>query len=459
MIENVVAKIKATITETPFENHTFLVGGVMRDQLLGIVHSGDIDIVVEGSADRLATLLWERNICQSPPVIYSRFGTAMVQIEGHNVELASARRESYQSDSRKPSVEFATITEDAQRRDFTVNALLKSVSTGKLMDPLAKAVNDLNAKVLRTPLDPEKTFYDDPLRMLRAVRFKMQLGFEYEQNLKSALKDQAPRLKVISAERIRDELTKMLRLPRAADCLRELLDFELLDQFAPEFRDMVGCEQGQYHHLDVWNHSLLVLRSAGCEDLTLSLAALMHDIGKPRVRQVDAKGQIRFFGHESVGAEIASNILRRLRFSLAMESEVALLVQNHMRLVSAEKLTKSACRRIIRDLGTSLSRFLLLIEADIKGLKPGIKTIDMEAVKEMFASVEAETPAETLMSPLSGSEIMRITGLREGPMVGKLKAKLSEDVIEGGIKLQDKVAATIRLMEHFRNESNEEGVR
>jgi poly(A) polymerase len=312
-------------------------------------------------------------------------------------------------------------------------------------------LKDLESKVLRTPLDPEATFRDDPLRMLRAVRFRWQLGFTYAPGLAEAVKDQAHRLKVISAERVRDELVKMLALPAASGAMKDLLELNLLVEIAPEMLPMVGCEQGGYHHLDVWDHTLLALDNAGSEDLTTSLAVLLHDVGKPSTRTKDEDGRTRFFGHETVGEQMARRILRRLKFGNDIEDRVALLVKNHMRLNSMDRVTPSAARRIVRDLGPDLDRWLHLIEADAGALKPGVRALDLLPVRSMLESVREATPAETLDSPLSGEAIMGLTGLGQGPEIGRLKAALAEDVIEGRLEAGDETGAKARLMEHLRN--------
>jgi len=451
LVHPAVRKIAEAWRGTPFEGKAFLVGGAVRDELLGRDVKNDLDIVLEADALAAVRILKEKGVSEIEPVTYARFGTAMVRVDGANVEFVTARKESYSEESRKPDVEPATILEDAQRRDFTVNTLLRDIWTSELSDPLGNGLSDLESKVLRTPLDPEATFRDDPLRMLRAVRFRWQLGFSYAPDLANAVRDQASRLKVVSAERIRDEFVKMLALPDAERALQDLLELNLLVEFAPEFVDMVGCEQGGYHHLDVWSHTLLALKNAGPNDLVLSLATLLHDVGKPLTKTVETDGRTRFFGHENVGESIARTILRRLRFGNDVEDRVALLVKNHMRLNSMSEVSPSAARRIVRDLGPDLDRWLRLIEADAGALKPGVRELDLGPVRTMIEEVSRHTPPEALESPLSGERIMEITGLEPGPKIGRLKAALAEDVIEGRLSTGDEAEAKVRLMEHLRN--------
>jgi poly(A) polymerase len=433
--------LRAATQGTEYENQLWLVGGAVRDKLLGRKSPTDYDIVLERDAIDLAHFLWNQEVSDIFPVIYARFGTAMIRIHEVPIELITARRESYEEESRKPDVEPATLEEDARRRDFTVNALLENLHTGETRDPLGNGLQDLEARILRTPLDPAATFFDDPLRMLRAVRFKQQLGFEFAPGLEDAIQEEADRLAIISEERIRDEWSKMLTLPKAGEAMADLMRLGLLEQFAPEFQDMVGVEQGNYHHLDVWEHSLLVLDNAGPGNLVLALGALLHDVGKPGTRFVDIENNTRFFGHEGFGAQIALRMLHRLKFSSEQIENVVLLVRNHMRLSSMPEFTASAARRLIRDLDGEVEDLFSLVDADTRALRPGLQTLDLDPIRKRVEEVRAATPRETLESPLSGEEIMEFMGLAPGPEVGKLKASLVEKVLEGDLQPGDKDAA------------------
>lgn len=426
---------------TEFEGRLWLVGGAVRDELLGKPVPTDFDIVLESNAVELARFLKSEGVSSIEPVVYPRFGTALVLVAGINIELATARKESYGEQSRKPEVEPATLEEDAKRRDFTVNTLLKNLHTGELRDPVGTGVADLNSKLLRTPLDPAGTFFDDPLRMLRAVRFKWQLRFDFVDGLGEAIASEAHRLSIISGERIRDELVKMLLLSSADRALGDLMRFGLIAHFAPELVETVGVEQGDFHHLDVWEHSLLVVRNAGSGDLTLTLAALLHDIGKPPTRFVDERGNTRFFGHESVGATLTEDLLRRLKFPSSTIDNVVLLVKNHMRLGSAPSFSRAAIRRLIRDLDAQLPQLLDLVEADAKALRPGVRALDMAALRAQIEEVQKESPRAVLESPLSGDEIMLALGIEGGIEVGQVKAWLLNQVLDGTILPHDKVAA------------------
>ncbi|MHB8636690.1 MAG: CCA tRNA nucleotidyltransferase [Fimbriimonadaceae bacterium] len=421
-----------------YEGDLYVVGGYVRDELLGTTPGNDADLVTTRDAPSLAESLFAMGLTDHPAVTYPRFGTAMVAIGGMNLEFVTARRESYEADSRKPTVEPATLEEDAARRDFTVNAILKGLHDGRIYDPTGLGLADLTAKVLRTPLEPATTFRDDPLRMLRAIRFRWQLGFEAAPGLYAALESEAARLTVVSAERIKGELVKMLTAQWAADAMADLMQTGLTAVFAPELVAMCGVEQGSYHHLDVWHHTLAAVRNVTPGDPLLTLATLLHDVGKPATRTIDANGQTRFFGHEVIGARIASDLLRCLKFSNDDVDTVARLVKNHMRLGTAPAFSPAAARRLIRDLGDDLPRLLALVEADAGALKAGVRVLDLSQIRSRLAEIQAATPRQTLESPLSGEEIMRELQVDAGPGVGSAKAFLLEQVLEGNLAPNDR---------------------
>lgn len=451
--------LRDALKGTPFEHDAYLVGGFVRDQILGLEPSGDLDVVTTGDALECVSILVAKGVASSEPVVYPRFGTAMLRLAGTTVEFVSARSESYSPLSRKPVVERAGLMEDAQRRDFTVNTLMRRIDDGGLLDPLGSGLSDLEARVLRTPLEPGRTFFDDPLRMLRAVRFRGQLGFGYAQGLTEAIRENAARLQVVSAERIRDEFSKMLLLDSAADCLRDVMATGLADQFLPELRPMVGCGQSGAHHLDVWEHTLLALDHARGGDLTLKLSVLFHDVAKPATRSVEPNGRVRFLGHEVVGATITEAALSRLRYAGDQVAAVALLVRNHMRLTSMDELTAAAARRIVRDLDDHLETWLRLIEADVSALRPGERKLDLGPVRRRLEDVSRVTPASVLVSPLSGEDVMDVTGLTAGPEIGRIKRALNEAVLDGSLAVGDKDAARALVVRNWRNWANGPDIR
>lgn len=435
---------------TAWEGQVWLVGGCVRDSLLGISETTDFDLVSEMDVLPLVEWLWQNGLSQIAPVTYPRYGTALTRLDGQALEWVTARRESYEIDSRKPETEPSTLLDDARRRDFTVNSLMLNLHSGETLDLLGTGLADLRDGVLRTPQSPETIFAEDPLRIVRAVRFKAQLGFEFAPGLEEGLIATLPRLSVISVERFRDEFIKMLRLgPRATDGLREFLRLGILERLLPEFAAMVGVEQGKFHHLDVWDHTMLVLENANTRDPILALACLFHDIAKPVTRMMDESGQTRFFGHESVGAKMTADILRRLKFSNEEADAVVLLVKNHMRLGTMDHFTSTAARRLVRDLRDHLPRLLDLVEADAASLRPGVRVMDLDQVRERLEEVARHTPAETLKSPLSGKQVMEVLQLEPGPEVGRVQKWLAEQVLEGNLEPEDETGALALLKSHY----------
>lgn len=443
-------RLQEATRNSQWSEQLWLVGGCVRDELLGVQTGTDYDIVLEGDVIPLANALFEQNLCDHAPVTYPRFGTAMVTILGTQIEFVTARAESYDEDTRKPSVIAATLLQDALRRDFTVNTLLKNLHTGELLDLTRRGLADLERKTLVTPLDPDATFIDDPLRMLRAVRFRHRLGFEPDAAMWASIGAHASRLSIVSAERIQQEWVKMMVGPTPWLAMNDLKDLGLLAQFAPELLEMVGVEQGRYHHLDVWDHSLLVLKNLQNRDLVLALSALFHDIGKPATRSIDEAGNTRFFSHESVGAKMTSKILNRLRFPGELVDSVTSLVRNHMRLGSSPIFTPTAARRVLRDLGDQTDDLLHLVEADCKSLAPGVKCMDIGVIARQIEAVRKATPPAKLCSPLSGAQIMSVLNLEPGPAVGRAKHWLTELVLEGRLAPDDtKSARDLLLLEYL----------
>lgn len=404
----------------------WIVGGYVRDSLLGRPHL-DLDIVVENGDALEVARRFARLAGAPPPVTFERFGTAQVTLPGRLVEFVTARAESYAPESRKPEVRPATLEEDLRRRDFTVNTLLMDLD-GRIHDPLGGRA-DLEAGVLRTPADPEQTFTDDPLRMLRAIRFAAQLGFAPAANLVPAMRNLRARLAppVISIERIADELRKMLTSDRPKLALELLDEGGLLEVILPEVAACKGVAQTGYHTHDVFGHTLLAVEHTG-PDLLLRLAALFHDVGKPAT----AKGDGTFLGHEEVGAEIAGVAMERLRFSQREIDIVTRLVGLHLRPVFyRSEWTDGAVRRLARDAGPELGRLMALGRADIAASAyPEPEKLD--ELQARLDAVQAERPSR-LEALITGDEIMRTRGIGPGPEVGRLKQKLEELVIDGDV--------------------------
>ena len=464
MLEDVLQRLRVGLAGTPYEGKVYLVGGYVRDKLLKRRLPSDVDLVLEGDALQLAQFLYERGLADHPPVTYPRFGTAMVHLGEIAVELVTARAESYHDASRKPAtVKPATLYEDALRRDFTVNTLLENLHTGAIVDPLGVGLSDLQARRLRTPRDPHETFYEDPLRMLRAVRFAVQLDFTLDPVAVQAIREQAERLKIVSIERIQAEFTRLMDSPPAAAGLQMLLEVGLLAQFAEPLLPMVGCTQNDYHLYDVWEHSLQTVQHIDPIGLTipaweLRLAALLHDVGKPTTRTVGEDGTIHFYEHDRVGAEIARAWLRTLRYSNETIKRITTLVRLHMRPgFYTPQWSDAAVRRLIRDAGDLLGPLLRLAEADIKAQRQDVIHADIAALRQRIAQVQAAQPPTRWRSPLTGEQIMRHFGLKPSPVVGRLKRYLEEQVIEGALHPDDTEHA-LRLAEAYLQQIQEPSV-
>ncbi|HEV2476711.1 MAG TPA: CCA tRNA nucleotidyltransferase [Candidatus Dormibacteraeota bacterium] len=418
----------------------WIVGGYVRDRLLGREHLNPDVVVEDGDALEVARRFAEL-AGAPPPVTFERFGTAQVTLPGRLVEFVNARSESYAPDSRKPDVRRATLEEDLRRRDFTINTLLMDLD-GDIQDPLGGR-KDLGAKVLRTPTDPIRTFEDDPLRMLRAIRFAVQLDFELAPDLLPAMRRMKSRLAppVISAERIADELRKMLASDRPKLALELLDQAELLQVILPEIAACKGVAQTGFHTHDVFGHTLLTVEATP-PDLGLRLAAMFHDVGKPQT----AKGDGTFVGHEQVGAEIARAALARLRFSQKEIDAIATLVRLHLRPVFYRSdWSDGAVRRLARDAGPVLGRLMLLARADIAASAYPYPE-KMDELQARLDKVLSERPSR--LAPLiTGEDIMRIRGIGPGPEVGRIKQRLDDLVIDGEIP-PDRDAITKYLSGH-----------
>jgi poly(A) polymerase len=418
----------------------WVVGGYVRDKLLGRPHLNPDVVVEDGDALQLAKRF--AGLARAPsPVMFERFGTAQVTLPGHLVEFVTARAESYRPDSRKPDVRPATLDEDLRRRDFTINTLLMDLD-GTVHDRLGGRA-DLDAGILRTPTDPLLTFADDPLRMLRALRFAADLGFELAPDVLPAMRTLKSRLAppVISIERVSDELRRMLISERPRLAI-ELLDAgELLEVVLPELVACKGIQQGRYHTHDVYGHTLLTVEHVPA-DLVLRFAALFHDAGKPATAAADGA----FPGHEVVGADLARAALERLRFSEKEIDAVVELVRLHLRPVYyGSEWSDGAVRRLARDAGTMLDRLMALARADIAASAyPEPEKLD--ELQRRLDAVLTERPSR-LQPLVSGEDIMRARGIGSGPEVGRLKRRLQELVIDGEIA-PDRAAALEYLAGH-----------
>jgi len=444
-------KLRDATKGTPYEGKIYLVGGIVRDRIMGGAEEEDCDLVLENSAEELADFLYSKGIADHKPVTYSRFRTAMIQIDGHQVEIAGARKESYAPESRKPAVAPATLEEDVFRRDFTINTLLENLHTGKILDLTGLGLADIEAGIIRTPKDPNITFEDDPLRMLRAVRFAARFGFKIEDKTYRAIFEKAPRLKIISSERIRDEFAKMLMTSRAAEAMEMLRETGLLRIFAPELEEMCGVEQNIYHVYDVWTHTMKTLEALTSDAvLELRLAALFHDVGKPVVKTVDENGGVHFYSHQIVGAKMTSEILSRLKFDNNTIRKTAKIVEMHLRVGEYDtSWSDAAIRRLIRDAGEELDLLIALTKADKAASNTAMPSANLQELERRISEISAQMDIPAITSPLDGKEIMEILGIGESKIVGEIKNYLVNEIIEGRLAPSDKGSARKIVIENW----------
>jgi poly(A) polymerase len=431
--ELLIEAVAAAATSAGIE--TYLVGGFVRDRLLGRAVK-DIDLLAVGDDGTRILEEVAKRFGWAPPQRFERFGTGQVRGGGFVVEVVRARSESYDASSRKPEVRPGTLEEDIWRRDFTVNALCQTLQ-GRVIDVTGRGLDDLRHGVLRTPLDPELTFSEDPLRMFRAARFAAQLGFTLAPGLTVAMNRMAGRSAILSAERVAEEFRRLLLSDHPRAGLEVLRDGGLLTAWLPELEAMVGVEQGGYHIYDVFDHSAHTVADVPA-DLVTRLAALLHDVGKPPTHAVES-GKHTFYDHPGVGAAITTNLLSRLRFSNDEIAATALLVRHHLRPIQYEprEWGDSAVRRLVRDIGDQRDRLLDLARADTHASSyPDTDAID--ELEERMRRLDAGGAVSHLRAPLDGDEIVRLAGGRApGPWVGRVQRALEEAVLDGAIASDD----------------------
>ena len=430
----------------------FVIGGYVRDCFLGKPND-DIDIVVEGSGIRLAEAVAKK--CHARVSVFRNFGTAMLKYRGMEVEFVGARKESYNRDSRKPIVEDGTLEEDQLRRDFTINAMAFSLNPedyGALVDPFG-GIRDLAAGIIRTPLEPEQTYSDDPLRMLRAIRFAARLStpehrFTIVPESIAAMKAMADRMQILSKERIVEELNKMLMTDYPAMAFETLEQTGLLKQFLPELSRLRGVEtvdgkghkENFTHTLQVLENVILFEKEEGREpNLWLHWAALLHDIGKPISKRYVAGQGWTFHGHEVVGARMVPEIFQKLKMPLNEKMKyVQKLVGLHLRPIALvdDEVTDSAVRRLLFDAGEDIDDLMLLCNADITSKNPAkVARLrrNFELVKAKMAEVEAKDEIRNWKNPITGDYIMKVFGLEPCNTIGQLKEMVKDAVLDGKI--------------------------
>ena len=441
-----LAKISKVISELSDETqiNAFLVGGCVRDLMLNpLAESIDVDIMVEGDGIDFAEKL-ARKINVPKIVPFKKFATAKIPFKEYEIEVASARLEKYDESSRSPSeVVMSNIEDDLLRRDFTINAMAVSLNKenfGEFFDPF-NGMEDLSNKILRTPLDSDTTFSDDPLRMMRAAYFASKLSLAIDPSCLESIKNNAERITIVSQERKTNELLKILGTKKPSIGLNILQEAGLMEFVFPEIAVMYGLDQSnEYHHKDIFYHTLEVVDNAAqlSDKLDLRLAALVHDIAKPKTRRLSKSKGYTFYGHDDVGARMLKGISSNMKFSNSTRDYIAKLTALHLRPISLAKkdVTDSAIRRLIVDAGEEIDDLMKLCRADITTKNPKNITKylgNFDRVEKRMNEVIEIDKLKAFQSPVRGDEIMKMFDLSPGKEVGKIKTMVEDAIINGEI--------------------------
>lgn len=461
-IEAAIDFIRNVIKDTEWEGKVFLAGGAVRDEVMGRTPK-DIDLLINAPNGGILFADWITKklgiyVDGKNPVVYPRFGTAMftlrkikhdgVDISFVEIECVMPRKEEYLKGNRKPIVSQGTLKDDVNRRDFTINSLLKDLSSGEILDLTGMGKNDIRDGIVRTPLNPDVIFDEDPLRMLRAIRIIVKYNWTLPLFMIRSLKKNAKKLQYISQERIQSELNKMLLTDNPDKAIRLLQIFGLSKYIFPELDKLIGMKQNKHHQYDAMRHSLEVLKNTP-KDLITRLSGLLHDIGKSKTREI-IDHEVHFYDHEEVGAYMARDILHRLRYPREICDAVFLIINNHMRTKPSGdegEISDRTLRKLKMDLGPHLERTLDLIHADnISHSAQSNMPNQISNIRRRFKELEEKDKGINIKPPLNGNDIMEILGITKGhhPVIGRLLALLKDKYLDDPTMTRDEAIDIVK---------------
>jgi poly(A) polymerase len=453
--DKIFAALSSVVTAENVE--AYVIGGWVRDCLIKRDHpEKDIDIVVIGSGIDIARKAARKISPGTKVSVFKNFGTAMFRSDEYEIEFVGARKESYDRDSRKPVVENGTLEDDQKRRDFTINALAVSLNKetfGNFLDPFG-GIDDLKNKIIRTPLDPDKTFSDDPLRMMRAIRFATQLNFTIEEKTFNSIKENTERIRIVSYERIVTELNKIIMCPQPSKGFDLLDKSGLLKIILPELDNLKGVEtKDGKAHKDNFSHSIKVLDNIckNTDNLWLRWAALLHDIAKPATKKYTPETGWSFHGHEYIGSKMIPVIFRKLKLPLNEKMKyVQKIVNLHLRPIalSQEIVTDSAIRRLLFEAGDDIDDLMILCDADITSRNEAKKNKHLEnfrIVRNKLKEIEEKDAVRNFQPPIDGLEIVSAFGIMPGKEVGIIKNAIREAILDGIIPNEHEAARKLML--------------
>jgi poly(A) polymerase len=461
--EKILGIVKKTIQGTEWDNRIYLVGGAVRDQIMGSPVD-DLDFVVEGNiSSGLDFAIW---LCKkwkvfkegSNPVIFPNYGTASMYYNDVKLEFVAPRKEKYKEGSRNPVVSDGVLMDDATRRDLTINSLMRNVSTNEILDLTGKGLSDIKNGIIRTPSDPDITFNDDPLRMIRLVRFSVKYNFKVDENAMNSIIKNAKLITTITSERVRDELNKILMTNNPSKGVELLKDTGLLKYILEEFNETIGMTQNAHHTEDVFQHSMSVLSNTP-GDLKTRLIALFHDIGKVLTRTVTPEGAVHFYGHEEASERMVRNIMARLKYPNELIDAVAMGVHEHMSLKpgkdDASQLSDKTLRKFAARVGDNLEYILDVIHADnISHSDESVMRNQIGIVRQRLEQLNSQVNTTTGKMPINGNDVKQILNVKESPLIGRILNAVKEAWFENPNITYDEAAEIVKNFQ-LNNQINE----